>query len=75
MQTLRLTHRLDLRLVDVLGGRNVGVNEIGEASPLSSATKQNNFYRVLNCLVLFYYDPNKRHDSNISVFKEKSECT
>ena len=33
-----------------LGWQNRGVSEIGEASPSSSATKQNNFYPVLNCL-------------------------
>ena len=69
MQTLRLTHRLDVRLVVVLGGRiNRGVSERGEASPSSSATKQNNFYPVFNCLALFHHDPNKRYDPKISVF-------
>ena len=33
-----------------LGWQNRGVSEIGEALPSSSATKQNNFYTVLNCL-------------------------
>ena len=53
-----------------LGWQNRGVSEIGEASPSSSATKQNNFYPVLNCLVLFHHDPNKRYDPKISVLSE-----
>ena len=40
-----------------LGWQKRGVSEIGEASPSSSATKQNIFYPVLNCLVFFHYDP------------------
>ena len=40
------------------GCQNREVNEIGEASPSSSATKQNNFYPILNnCLVLLHHDP------------------
>ena len=56
-----------------LGWQNRGVSAISEASPSSSATKQNNFYPVLNCLVLFL-EPNKRYDPSpkISAFKEKS---
>ena len=53
-----------------LGWQNRGVSEIGEASPSSSATKQNNFYPVVNCLVLFHHDPNKRYDPKISVLSE-----
>ena len=53
-----------------LGWQNRGVSEMGEASPSSSATKQNNFYPVLNCLVLFHHDPNKRYDPKISVLSE-----
>ena len=53
-----------------LGWQNREVSEIGEASPPSSATKQNNFYPVLNCLVLFPHDSNKRYDPNISVLSE-----
>ena len=56
-----------------LGWQIRGVSEIGKASPSSSATKQNNFYPVCNCLVLFHHDPNKRYDPKISVFKDKSE--
>ena len=52
-----------------LGGQNRGVNEIGKASPSSSATKQNNFYRVLNCLILFHHDPKQtlRRPNNFSI--------
>ena len=53
-----------------LGWKNRGVSEIGEVSPSSSETKQNNFYPVLNCLVLFHHDPNKRYDPKISVLSE-----
>ncbi|CAN0360989.1 unnamed protein product, partial [Ascophyllum nodosum] len=53
-----------------IGRHNRGVSEIGEASPSSSATKQNNFYPVLNCLVLFHHDPNKRYDPKFSVLSE-----
>ena len=53
-----------------LGWQNRGVSEIGEASPSSSATKQNNFYPVFNCLVLFHHDPNKRYDPKVSVLSE-----
>ena len=53
-----------------LGGQNRGASETGEASPSSSATKQNNFCPVLNCLVLFHHDPNKRYDPKISVLSE-----
>ena len=53
-----------------LGWQNRGVSEISEASPSSSATKQNNFYPVLNCLVLFRHDPSKRYDLKISVLSE-----
>ena len=53
-----------------LGWQNRGVSEIGEVSPSSSATKQNNFYPVLNCLDLFHHDPNKRYGSKISVSSE-----
>ena len=51
---------------------NRGVSEIGEASPSSSATKLNNFYPVLNCLVLFHHNPNKRNDPNVSVLSEST---
>ena len=51
-----------------LGWQNRGVSERGEASPSSSATKQNNFYPVFNCLVLFHHDLNKCYDPKISVF-------
>ena len=60
MQTLRLTHRLDLRLVGVMGGSKRGVSKIGEASPPSSGTNQNNFNPLLIVFSLFYHDPNKR---------------
>ena len=50
-----------------LGRQNRGVSEIGEASPSSSATKQNNFYPIHNSLVLFHHDPNKRYDPKIAV--------
>ena len=53
-----------------IGWQNRGVNKIAEASPSSSASKQNNFYPVLNCLVLFHHDPNKRYDPKISVLSE-----
>ena len=54
-----------------LGWQNHGVSEIGEASPSSSATKQNNFYPlVLNHLVLFHHHPNKRYDPKVSVLSE-----
>ena len=53
-----------------LGWQNCGVSEIGESSPSSSATKQNKFYPVLNCLVSFHHDPNKRYDPKISVLSE-----
>ena len=56
-----------------LGWQNRGVSKIGEASPSSSATKQNNFYPVLNCLVLFHHDPNKRYDPKISVMSEPTK--
>ena len=52
------------------GWQNRRVNEIGEALPSSSARKQNNFYPVLNCLVLFHHNPNKRYDPKISVLSE-----
>ena len=50
-----------------LGWQNRVVSEIDEASPSSTATKQNNFCPVLDCLVVFYHDPNKRYDPKISV--------
>ncbi|CAN0424792.1 unnamed protein product, partial [Ascophyllum nodosum] len=53
-----------------LGWQNRGVSEIGEASPSRSATKQNNFYPVRNCLILSHHDPNKRYGSKISVLSE-----
>ena len=53
-----------------LGWQNRGVSGIGEASPASSTRKQNNFYSVPNCLVLFHHDPNKRYDTKISVLSE-----
>ena len=55
-----------------LGWQNRGVCGIGEASPSSSATKQNNFYPVLNCSVLFRHDPNKPYDLKISVLSEST---
>ena len=55
-----------------LGWQNRRVNEIGEASPSSSATKQNNFYPVLNGLVLFHHDSNKRYDPKITVLSEQT---
>ena len=53
-----------------LGWQNRGVSEIGDASPSSSATKQNNFYPVLNRLILFHHDPDKRYDPKISILSE-----
>ena len=53
-----------------LGWQNRGVSKISEASPSSSATKQNNFYPVLDCLVLFHHDLNKRYDPKVSVLSE-----
>ena len=52
--------------------QNRGVSEIGEASPSSSATKQNNFYPVL---ALFHHDLNQRYDPKISVlFEPTTKC-
>ena len=52
--------------------QNRGVSEIGEASPSSSVTKQNNSHPALKCLVLFHHDPNKRYDPKISVLSEST---
>ena len=51
------------------GWQNRGVNEIGEASLSSSATKQNNFYPILHYLVLFHHDPKNtlRPHNNFSI--------
>ena len=54
MQTLRLTHRLDLRLVGVLRWQKRGVSKIGEALPSGSGTNQNNFYLVVNVVVVVF---------------------
>ena len=51
------------------GWQKRGVNEIGEASPSSSATKQKQFLPCTNRLVLFHHDPKQtlRLPNNFSI--------